>query len=107
MGRGVRDDAIRLDKWLWFARFCPSRGDAQKLVEAGRIRVNRQVTAKAATVLRRGDVLTFALGPHVRVVRVMELGRRRGPAREARLLYDDLAPPPRRSPIVLEEKRAG
>jgi ribosome-associated heat shock protein Hsp15 len=77
------------------------------MVEAGRIRVNRVVTAKAATALKRGDVLTFALGPHVRVVRVMELGRRRGPAREARTLYDDLAPPPQRSQALLDEKRVG
>jgi ribosome-associated heat shock protein Hsp15 len=107
MGRGVKDDAVRLDKWLWFARFCHSRTDAREMVETGRIRVNRVVTAKAATALKRGDVLTFALGRHVRVIRVMELGRRRGPAREARALYDDLAPPPQRSMPSIEEKRFG
>ena len=103
----MKDGVVRLDKWLWFARFCRSRGGARELVEAGRIRVNRVATAKPATALKRGDVLTFALGPHVRVVRVMELGNRRGPPSEARSLYDDLAPPPGRSAPLLQEKRAG
>jgi len=43
--------------------------------------------------VKPGDVLTFPLGPHIRTVRVLALGERRGPAPEARTLYEDLAPP--------------
>jgi ribosome-associated heat shock protein Hsp15 len=86
-------DAIRIDKWLWYARFCRGRAAAQRLVSEGRVRVNRLPVAKTSATVKPGDVLTFALGPHVRVVRVLEPGSRRGPASEARTLYEDLAPP--------------
>lgn len=88
--------SLRLDKWLWFARFFKSRTLAARLCDEGRIRVNSRVVDKAHHALRPGDVLTFAQGPHIRVVRVLALGSRRGPASEARALYDDLAPPPQR-----------
>ena len=60
------------------------------LAAGGRIRINRQVTDKAHARLRLGDVLTVPVGHSVRVVRVLGLGVRRGPAAEARLLYEDL-----------------
>jgi ribosome-associated heat shock protein Hsp15 len=52
------------------------------------------VVDRAHAVVRPGDVLTFALGPRIRVVRVRALAMRRGPARAARALYDDLDPAP-------------
>ncbi|MGH6931329.1 MAG: RNA-binding S4 domain-containing protein [Dongiaceae bacterium] len=85
---------LRLDKWLWYARFCKSRSLAQKFCEAGRIRMGGTAVTKAHQPVRPGDVLTFPLGPHVRVIKVANLGLRRGPAAEARTLYEDLAPPP-------------
>src|SRR5262249_372556 len=85
--------SLRLDKWLWFARFVKSRSLASKLVEQGRMRVNGTPTAKAHYAVRTGDVLTFALGPHIRVIKIVALGTRRGPAPEAQQLYDDLDPP--------------
>nr|BAP28501.1 putative heat shock protein [uncultured bacterium] len=85
--------SLRLDKWLWFARFVKSRSLASRLVEEGRMRVNNVPTAKAHYAVRPGDVLTFALGPHIRVIRVVALGQRRGPAVEAQQLYVDLDPP--------------
>ncbi|MDY0882189.1 RNA-binding S4 domain-containing protein [Dongia soli] len=85
--------SLRLDKWLWFARFVKSRSLASRLVEEGRMRVNNVPTAKAHYAIRPGDVLTFALGPHIRVIRVVALGQRRGPAVEAQQLYLDLDPP--------------
>lgn len=85
--------ARRLDKWLWFARFCKSRTLATKLCAAGRIRVDGEIVRKAHQLVRPGDVLTFPQGPHIRVVRVLQLGERRGPATEARTLYEDLSPP--------------
>lgn len=83
----------RIDKWLWHARFVKSRSQATRLVQERRVRLNRRVVTKAATPLRPGDVLTFAQGPRVRVVRVVALAVRRGPSLEARSFYEDLAPP--------------
>lgn len=90
--------SLRLDKWLWHARFFRSRTLAAKHVTEGVMRVNRRRVHKANHPVRPGDVLTFPLGPHVRVIRVDLLGARRGPATEARTLYTDLVPPPARSP---------
>jgi ribosome-associated heat shock protein Hsp15 len=84
----------RLDKWLWFARFAKTRTLAATIAVEGRLRLNGTIVAKAAQPVRVGDVLTFALGQRVKVVRVLALGARRGPPAEARLLYDDLSPPP-------------
>lgn len=86
-------DACRLDRWLWMARFLKSRTRAAAFATTGRLRINRQPVAKAHALVRPGDVLTFVLGVQVRVIRVVALPERRGPAAEARLLYDDLSPP--------------
>ncbi len=83
---------LRLDRWLFHARFFKSRSLAQRFCEAGKVRINRIRTRKAHYALRPGDVLTFALGSRVRIVRVHALGKRRGPAPEARTLYEDLSP---------------
>ncbi|MBM3601484.1 MAG: RNA-binding S4 domain-containing protein [Alphaproteobacteria bacterium] len=104
----MSDDGLRLDKWLWFARFCKNRSIAQALCESGRMRISGRVVAKAHQTVRVGDVLTFPLGPHTRVIAVKDLGRRRGPAIEARLLYDDLNPPaasPRPDEVPLQAQR--
>lgn len=84
---------MRLDKWLWYARFCKSRSLASQLCREGRVRVNRVVVGKPNHTVRPDDVLTFALGRHIRIIRIIALGVRRGPAPEARTLYEDLAPP--------------
>lgn len=84
---------VRLDKWLWFARFCKTRSLAAKLCEAGVVRCSGTLVGKANHAVRPGDVLTFPLGRHIRVIRVKALGERRGPAPEAQALYEDLAPP--------------
>lgn len=83
----------RIDKWLWCARFFKSRSLAAGACNEGRIRVSGQPVSKAHHAVKPGDVLTFAQGPHIRVVRIAALAVRRGPAVEARALYDDLAPP--------------
>lgn len=84
----------RIDKWLWCARFFRSRALAAKACHEGRIRVSGQVLAKAHYALKVGDVLTFPLGPNIRVVRVTAMAIRRGPPAEARRLYEDLAAAP-------------
>jgi ribosome-associated heat shock protein Hsp15 len=91
-------EAQRLDKWLWFARFAKSRTLAARLCAEGRVRVNRVAAGKPSATVRPGDVLTFPQGPHIRVVRILQSGARRGPAEEARMLYEDLAPPAPREP---------
>ena len=85
--------SLRLDKWLWHARFARTRSLAAKLVAETGVRVNGAPTRKPAQAVRPGDVLTFALGRGVRVVAIRALGLRRGPAPEARTLYDDLSDP--------------
>jgi ribosome-associated heat shock protein Hsp15 len=85
-------DGLRIDKWLWQARFYKSRTLAAVACSSGRIRINGVPVAKSHRQLKPGDVLTFPHGSHIRVVRVLALGSRRGPPAEARLLYQDLAP---------------
>jgi len=81
----------RLDKWLWCARFMRARSDCARLVADGLVRINRQVTDKPHARLRPGDVLTLPLRQDVRVVRVLALATRRGPAPEAQALYEEIA----------------
>jgi ribosome-associated heat shock protein Hsp15 len=84
---------LRLDKWLWHARFFKSRTLASAFCVSGRLRVNGAVVGKAHHVLKPGDVLTFSKGADIRIIRVVALGFRRGPATEAGTLYEDLNPP--------------
>jgi len=80
----------RLDMWLWCARVARARSDCVRLVEEGALRLNRQPTLKPHAKLRVGDVLTMALRGEVRVWRVLALASRRGPAPEARALYEEV-----------------
>lgn len=102
--------SLRLDKWLWHARFCKSRSLATKLCIGGQIRLAQappgssgteggavkagapNLVAKPSQTVRPGDVLTFPLAGQVRVIRILGLGLRRGPAPEAQTLYQDLTP---------------
>ena len=83
-------EGLRLDKWLWQARFFKTRTLAAQLVAKRRLRINQTIITKAHHRVRPGDVLTFPQGRLVRVVRVVDLGSRRGPASEAQTLYEDL-----------------
>ena len=80
----------RLDKWLWCARFLKARADCARLVAEGGVRINRQPTDKPHARLRPGDVVTLPLRRDVRVVRVLALAVRRGPAPEAQGLYEEI-----------------
>lgn len=95
-------DSIRLDKWLWHARFFRSRALAARVCNAGVVRVDGLTVDKAHHTIRPGQVLTFPQSRLVRVVRVVAIAVRRGPATEAARLYDDLsdaAPIPRLAAI--------
>jgi ribosome-associated heat shock protein Hsp15 len=91
---GLADSGQRLDKWLWFARLTKSRTVAAAEVAAGKIKVNRVTVTKTSHAIKPGDVITSRISKNIRVLRVVASGTRRGPAPEARLLYEDLSPPP-------------
>ena len=86
-----RADGQRLDKWLWHARFARTRTAAARLVADGHVRINAKRETICAKRVRPGDVLTLALGREVLVVRLRALADRRGPAPQARLLYETVA----------------
>lgn len=83
----------RIDKWLWHARFFKTRTLAAKVVEGGHCRVNRERVRKPGHSVKQGDVLTFAQSRTIRVIEIVALAERRGPAPEAQALYNDLDPP--------------
>ncbi|MCY4305627.1 MAG: RNA-binding S4 domain-containing protein [Aestuariivita sp.] len=83
-------DKIRLDKWLWYARFFKSRQLSTKMVLARKVRVNAITIKKPGRSVAIGDILTFSQNDDIRVIRIKTLGIRRGPASEARTLYYDL-----------------
>ncbi len=88
---------LRIDKWLWFARVAKTRSLAAKLVVAGNVRVNKEKASAASRSVKPGDVLTIAKDNHVRILEIVALGTRRGPAPEAQQLYKDLTPRCQRS----------
>ncbi|MGC6497265.1 MAG: RNA-binding S4 domain-containing protein [Candidatus Puniceispirillaceae bacterium] len=84
---------LRLDKWLWFARFYKTRANATRAIASGRFRLDGAVMSKPHRAALPGQVLTFIQGERVRVVKIIALGTRRGPASEAITLYEDMSPP--------------
>jgi ribosome-associated heat shock protein Hsp15 len=90
----VAEGRQRIDKWLFFSRAVKSRSLAAKLVVAGRVRINRDKAAQASDLVKPGDVLTITLDQRIFVWKVLAAGTRRGPAEEARTLYEDISPPP-------------
>lgn len=89
---------LRVDKWLWHARFFKSRSLAAQVVSAGHLRINGNHASKPSANIAAGDVLTFPQANRVRVVKIAALGERRGPAPEAQTLYEDLSPPEDKGP---------
>lgn len=95
-------DRQRVDKWLFFARAVKSRSLAAKLVQSGAVRVNREKVAQPSHPVKAGDGLTITLDRRILVWRVLDTGSRRGPAEEARRLYEDLTPKPDPAAAVTE-----
>jgi ribosome-associated heat shock protein Hsp15 len=81
---------MRLDKWLWAARFFKTRSLAQQAIEAGRVKLN-DLRVKPAHVLKIQDLLSVRLGELEWHVRVKDLSEKRGPAEQARKLYEETA----------------
>ncbi|HVT23805.1 MAG TPA: RNA-binding S4 domain-containing protein [Rhizomicrobium sp.] len=80
--------SVRIDKWLWHARFFKTRALAHSAASSGHIRLNGFRVEKAHQAIKPGDVLTVARSREVLVVRVRGEAIRRGPAREAQALYE-------------------
>ena len=81
-------EPVRLDKWLWAARFYKTRGLAAEAIAGGRIEVNG-ARARHARTVRPGDQLRLRLGPYEHLLIVRALSVRRGPAAQAALLYEE------------------
>lgn len=81
-------DRVRLDKWLWAARFYKTRSLAGEDIGHGRISINGQV-AKASREPRVGDEVQMRQGPVLRTVKVLALSASRGPAPVAQMLYEE------------------
>ena len=79
-------EKLRIDKWLWAARFFKTRAVAADAVETGKVQVNG-ARVKPAKALGAGDMLSIRLGPYTHVIEVLALSARRGPAPEAQKLY--------------------
>ncbi len=96
----VAPPKLRLDKWLFAARFFKSRELASAHVSEGHLRLNGQPCAKPAHGVGVGDVLTFVQRGRVRVIRISALSPRRGPAVVAQSLYVDLDAPVQTHSII-------
>ncbi|TWF50159.1 RNA-binding S4 domain-containing protein [Neorhizobium alkalisoli] len=84
----------RIDKWLFFARMAKSRSIAQALVNSNHVRVNGGLVSQASFQVKPGDRIELTLERRDLILVVKSGGARRGPFEEARLLYEDLTPPP-------------
>ncbi|HUQ15648.1 MAG TPA: RNA-binding S4 domain-containing protein [Gemmatimonadales bacterium] len=85
-----QDGRVRLDKWLWAARFFKTRALAAEAVEGGKVQVNGD-RPKRARPLQVGDEIRVRLGPYEHTITVRALSARRGPASEAAGLYEEIA----------------
>jgi len=83
-------DSMRIDMFLWFVRLAKTRSLAQDLACDGRLRIDGRRIERSAAPVRVGNILTFASGDRVRVLRVEALPARRGPAPEAQACYQEL-----------------
>ena len=84
---------IRIDKWLWYARFFKSRSLSSKHITYSGVRLNGRKIHRPAETVSAGDSITFSIGLRVKVIEVLFCGSRRGPAVEARSLYRERVSP--------------
>ena len=82
------EDRVRIDKWLWAARFFKTRSLATDAVDGGKVELNGE-RAKPAKPVKVGDEIRLRVGPYEHVLIVRALGERRGPASVAQGLYDE------------------
>lgn len=99
-------ERLRLDKWLWAARFHKTRSLAADDIDKGRVQVNGQV-AKASRELKAGDTVDIRQASLTRSVRVLALSTVRGPAPQAQMLYEETPESIARRAQFAEQRRLG
>jgi ribosome-associated heat shock protein Hsp15 len=99
-------DGLRIDKWLWAARFYKTRSLATEEIGKGRVRVNGQ-DAKPSREVRLGDTIDMRQGPVIRTVKVQALSGMRGPAPVAQALYEETPESVARRAAAAEQRRFG
>jgi ribosome-associated heat shock protein Hsp15 len=82
---------LRIDKYLWFARITKTRALAQRLAEAGHIRIDGRRIDRAHATVKPGETITLMINDRVRILRIEAIPERRGPPAEARATYTDIA----------------
>jgi len=96
---------LRIDKWLWAARFFKTRALAADAVECGKVLVN-DARVKPAKAVGVGDLLVIRLGPYQFVVEVLALSDKRGPAPQAQKLYKETEESRKRREVLALELKA-
>jgi ribosome-associated heat shock protein Hsp15 len=81
---------VRIDRFLFFIRLLKSRTLAQGLIETGHVRIDGKRVEKSSEEVRVGSVIAFPLHDQIRILRVLSLPERRGPAPEARACYEEV-----------------
>jgi ribosome-associated heat shock protein Hsp15 len=99
------NDPVRLDKWLWAARFYKTRAIAQEAIAGGKVLCNGE-RPKPAREVHLGDEIRLRLGPYEHVIRVRELTPRRGPATQAQRMYEETAESVAARALLAEQFRA-
>jgi ribosome-associated heat shock protein Hsp15 len=100
----MSEDRLRIDKWLWAARFFKTRSLAAQAVDGGRVQVNG-ARVKPSKDVKRGDELAIHIGELEWLIEVRALSVRRGPAEEARLLYEERAASTARRLAAIEARK--
>ncbi len=99
--------ATRADRWLWAARAFKTRALAAAACDGGKVTING-ITAKPHKLVRPGDEVVISTADGKRILRVVELAERRGPAKQAQGLYEDHSPPPPpREPYTVPRRDPG
>ena len=105
MARPARElDKVRLDKWLWAARFFKTRALASEAIKSGKVHVNR-ARVKSARPVQVGDTLLIRRGVEEYTVTVKALSGQRGPASQAALLYEELQESAIKRETLAEQRR--
>ena len=102
---GEPGERLRIDKWLWAARFFKTRSLAAQAVDGGRVRLNG-ARVKPAKEVKPGDEVAVHIGELEWILDVRALSGRRGPAAEARKLYDERAESRERRQSAIEARKA-
>jgi ribosome-associated heat shock protein Hsp15 len=104
-GQPLTDDKLRIDKWLWAARFFKTRSLAVDALENGRVLVN-EVRVKPAKTIAPGDMLDIRIGQYQFLVEVLALSDKRGPAPQAQKLYRETDESRERRAVIAAQIRA-